>query len=98
MTPEQFRDHAHQLVDWMADYLRDVGSAPVTPDVTPGEIRASLPVAPPEQGQAFEQIFEDFQRQIVPGMTHWNHPGWFAYFPANSSLAMVCNCMLDVPS
>ena len=85
MTPEQFRAHAHQLVDWMADYLRDVGSRPVTPDVTPGQIRSSLPAAPPEQGESFERIFDDFQRQIVPGMTHWNHPGWFAYFPANSS-------------
>jgi aromatic-L-amino-acid decarboxylase len=85
MTPEQFRVHAHQLVDWMADYLRDVGSGPVTPDVTPGQIRASLPGEPPEQGEPFELIFEDFQRQIVPGMTHWSHPGWFAYFPANSS-------------
>lgn len=85
MTPEQFRAHAHQLVDWMADYLRDVGTGSITPDVKPGQIRSSLPPAPPEQGESFEQIFEDFQRQIVPGLTHWNHPGWFAYFPANTS-------------
>ncbi len=85
MTPDEFRAHAHQLVDWMADYLRDVGSLPVTPDVQPGQIRSLLPSAPPEQGEAFARIFQDFQHLIVPGMTHWNHPGWFAYFPANSS-------------
>ncbi len=94
MTPEQFRAHAHQLVDWMADYLRDVGSLPVTPDVLPGQVRAQLPASPPETGEPFPAIMADLDRVIMPGMTHWPHPGWFAYFAANNSppsiLAEMC--------
>lgn len=85
MTPDEFRAHAHQLVDWMADYLDPPGSRPITSTVQPGEIRSSLPPEPPEVGEPFAAIFRDFEQLIVPGMTHWNHPGWFAYFPANSS-------------
>jgi aromatic-L-amino-acid decarboxylase len=85
MTPEQFRHHAHELVDWMADYLRDVGKRPVVPAVAPGEIRRALPAEPPAAGEPFEAIAADFRELILPGMTHWNHPGWFGYFPANHS-------------
>ena len=85
MTPEQFRTHGHQLVDWMADYLGDVGTRRVVPDVKPGAIRRALPDAPPEQAEPFERLVADFERLILPGMTHWNHPGWFAYFAGNNS-------------
>ena len=85
MLSEDFRRHGHALVDWMADYLRDVGTLPVTPVVVPGELRAQLPDSPPLEGEAFETQFEDFRRLILPGVTHWNHPGWFAYFPCNNS-------------
>lgn len=85
MTPEEFRAHAHQLVDWMADYLRDVDALPVTPPVQPGQIRAALPAAAPQAGESIEAITADFRRLIVPGMTHWSHPGFFGYFPAGSS-------------
>ena len=85
MNHETFRAVAHQVVDWMADHLRDVEALPVVPDVAPGEIRAALPAAPPEGAEPFEAIWSDFLRIVVPGMTHWNHPGWFAYFPANHS-------------
>ncbi|MGE5092285.1 MAG: pyridoxal phosphate-dependent decarboxylase family protein [Bacillota bacterium] len=85
MTPEEFRHHAHQLVDWMADYLRDVGERRIVPEMQPGDVRRSLPVTPPATGEPFERIAADFRDVIVPGMTHWNHPGWFAYFPANHS-------------
>ncbi|MFN2315643.1 MAG: aspartate aminotransferase family protein [Gemmatimonadales bacterium] len=85
MTPEAFRAQAHQLVDWMADYLRDVPALPVTPAVQPGQIRAALPSAAPPAGESMEAIIEDFRRLIVPGMTHWSHPGFFGYFPAGSS-------------
>ncbi len=85
MHSEEFRRHAHELVDWMADYLRDVGTRPIVPYVKPGEIRRRLPATAPEAGEPFEQIVGDFERLILPGMAHWNHPGWFAYFPANHS-------------
>jgi aromatic-L-amino-acid decarboxylase len=94
MHPDEFRRHAHQLVDWMADYFRDVGQLPVTPEVQPGDVRRQLPQSPPEQGEPFQQLFEDFGRIIIPGMTHWNHPGWFAYFPANNSPPSVLAEML----
>ncbi len=85
MNPDEFRAHAHRVADWMADYLRDVGTLPVLPDVRPGDLRRALPTSPPVTGESFERIFADFERLIVPGMTHWNHPGFFAYFPANNS-------------
>lgn len=85
MHPDEFRATAHRLVDWMADYLRDVGDLPVTPDVQPGELRAALPARAPMAGEPIEAIVADFTRHIVPGMTHWGHPGFFGYFPAGSS-------------
>jgi aromatic-L-amino-acid decarboxylase len=85
MDPEAFRRHGHELVDWMAEYLARVGELPVTPDVGPGDLRRRLPPSPPESGEAFPSLFTDFRELIVPGMTHWNHPGWFAYFPGNNS-------------
>jgi len=85
MDPDEFRRHAHELADWMADYLRDVGTRRVVPDVSPGSIRRSLPGSPPETAEPFELIAADFRERIMPGMTHWNHPGWFGYFPANHS-------------
>jgi aromatic-L-amino-acid decarboxylase len=94
MHPDEFRRHAHQLADWMADYFRDVGQLPVTSEVRPGDVRRQLPPSPPDQGESFERLFEDFGRIIMPGMTHWNHPGWFAYFPGNNSPPSVLAEML----
>jgi aromatic-L-amino-acid/L-tryptophan decarboxylase len=85
MTTEEFRKHAHAMVDWMADYLETVESRPVKSPVRPGEIMNKLPVLPPQEGEAFEKIFDDFTSIILPGMTHWQHPSFFAYFPANNS-------------
>ncbi len=85
MQADEFRRHAHELVDWMADYLDGVSKLPVTPGVEPGDIARRLPSSPPEQGEPFAQLFADFQSIVLPGMTHWNHPGWFAYFPGNNS-------------
>jgi aromatic-L-amino-acid decarboxylase len=85
MDPESFRRYGHEIIDWLADYYRDIESRTVVPRVQPGQIRASLPVAAPERGESFDEILGDFRAQIVPGMTHWGHPGWFAYFPSNSS-------------
>ena len=94
MHPDEFRRHGHELVDWMADYFARVAELPVTPDVRPGEIRARLPAAPPAAGEPFERLFADFRELILPGMTHWNHPGWFAYFPGNNSPPSVLAEML----
>jgi aromatic-L-amino-acid decarboxylase len=94
MTPEEFRRHAHEVVDWMADYLEGVEAMPVAPSVAPGDIRRRLPPGPPEQGEPFAALFQDFQRVILPGMTHWNHPGWFAYFPCNNSPPSILGEML----
>lgn len=94
MHPEDFRRHAHELVDWMADYMAGVGELPVTPPVAPGDIRRRLSPAPPRAGEPFGALFEDFRSLIVPGMTHWNHPGWFAYFPGNNSPPSVLGEML----
>lgn len=85
MTPEQFRETAHQFVDWMADYLENIESLPVRSQSQPREIYDQLPDSPPQQSESMDQIFQDFKSIIVPGMTHWQHPKYFAYFPANSS-------------
>jgi len=85
MDSSEFRKHAHELVDWMADYLEQVREYPVKSQVAPGEIQKHLPAQPPVQGESFEAIFGDFQKIILPGITHWQHPSFMAYFPANSS-------------
>jgi aromatic-L-amino-acid/L-tryptophan decarboxylase len=82
---EAFRRHGHQLVDWVADYLAHVGERPIQPLVEPGEIRAKLPDAAPEDPEPFEAIVRDLDAVVLPGITHWQSPGWFAYFPCNNS-------------
>ena len=94
MTPDEFRTHAHDLVDWMADYMESVRSYPVRSPARPKEILNQLPAEPPEQPEPFTDIFEDFKRVILPGMTHWQHPSFFAYFPANASPPSVLAEML----
>ncbi|WP_241038315.1 aminotransferase class V-fold PLP-dependent enzyme [Blastococcus litoris] len=85
MTPEQFRQHGHEVVDWIADYWTRIGEFPVRSQVSPGDVRASLPAAPPEQGEPFSAVLSDLERVVLPGTTHWQHPGFFGYFPANTS-------------
>lgn len=94
MDPDEFRRHGHALVDWMADYFARVAELPVTPAMRPGEISTRLPAQPPASGEPFERLFADFREVILPGMTHWNHPGWFAYFPCNNSPPSVLAEML----
>jgi aromatic-L-amino-acid decarboxylase len=94
MDLDEFRRHGHALVDWMADYLEHVERRPVRAQVRPGAIAEQLPAAPPADGEPLERIFADFERIVLPGMTHWQHPGFFAYFPANSSPPSVLAEML----
>ena len=94
MRIEDFRRHAHVLVDWMADYLERVESYPVRAQVAPGEIAGRLPAAPPEDGEPMARIFADFEADVLPGMTHWQHPSFFAYFPAGASPPSVLAEML----
>ncbi len=85
MSPDEFRRQGHAMVDWIADYHSRVESFPVLSQVKPGEIRSKLPPSAPEQGEAFEKIFSDIERVILPGITHWQSPNFYAYFPSNSS-------------
>jgi aromatic-L-amino-acid decarboxylase len=85
MTPEQFRQHGHEVVDWIADYWSRIDSLPVRSQVSPGEVRASLPASAPESGEPFAAVLADLDRVVLPGVTHWQHPGFFGYFPANTS-------------
>ena len=94
MTPEEFRTHAHRLVDWMADYMSEVERFPVRAQTRPGDTASALPPAAPEAGEPMETVFADFERIVMPGMTHWQHPRFFAYFPANSSPPSVLAEML----
>ena len=82
---EDFREQAHRLADWIADYLEHPETFPVLARVRPGDIRNALPAHAPEHGEDFDAIFSDFERIILPGITHWNHPGFMAYFAITSS-------------
>ena len=85
MAPDEFRRQGLALVDWIASYLSQNDQYPVLSRARPGEIRDSLPLTPPESGTPFDEILSDFQRLILPGITHWNHPGFFAYFAISGS-------------
>jgi aromatic-L-amino-acid decarboxylase len=85
MTPDEFRRYGHAVVDWIADYQTRVESLPVMSRVKPGDIRAMLPERPPAQGEAFEELLKDMDRVMLPGITHWQSPNWFGYFPCNAS-------------
>jgi aromatic-L-amino-acid/L-tryptophan decarboxylase len=85
MTPDEFRRHGHAVVDWIADYQANIESFPVLSQVKPGEIRLLLPPEPPTRGETFESILRDVNSVILPGVTHWQSPNFFAYFPCNAS-------------
>jgi aromatic-L-amino-acid decarboxylase len=85
MSPEEFRASGHEVVDWIADYLRDIRDLPVLPNVQPGDLMDALPAVGPEHGESMDAILADFRDLIVPGITHWNHPRFFAYFSISAS-------------
>jgi aromatic-L-amino-acid decarboxylase len=85
MDLEEFRKHGHAVVDWIAEYYKRIESFPVLSQAAPGQIRASLPAQPPQQGESFERILQDVERLILPGITHWQSPNFYAFFPCNAS-------------
>ena len=85
MTPDELRRWGHEVVDWVADYWASLEDHPVVPPVAPGEVRSWLPAHPPEAPEDFAAVLADLDRVVVPGTTHWQHPGFHAYFPANTS-------------
>jgi aromatic-L-amino-acid/L-tryptophan decarboxylase len=89
MTPEEFRTHGHAVVDWIADYRARVQERPVMAQTAPGDIKAQLPVSPPEQPEPFGALLADLDTIIAPGLSHWQHPAFFGYFPCNGTLASV---------
>jgi len=91
---EEFREQAHQMVDWMADYYRSIDEYPVKSNVNPGDILKQIPDTAPREGESMSKIFDDFKKIIIPGITHWQNPKWFAYFQANSSYPSVLAEML----
>jgi len=94
MAPEEFRRWAQEVVDWMADYLAGVGELPVLPGVVPGELRSVLPSSAPERGEDFGRILSDYRNLVVPAVTHWNHPAFFAYFATTGSAPGILGEML----
>ncbi len=89
MNPEEFRRFGHQIVDWIADYRTQVAERPVMSRAEPGSVRRQLPEAPPLDPEAFETILQDLERVVLPGLSHWQHPRFFGYFPSNAELASV---------
>ena len=104
MDIDEFKKHGHRLVDWMAEYMGSVGKLTVRSQVKPGQITALQQEKPPKKGESMDSILEDFETNILPGVTHWQHPKFFAYFPANAAppsilaemlvSAMAAQCML----
>ncbi|AUF96805.1 aspartate aminotransferase family protein [Pseudomonas sp. 02C 26] len=95
MTPEQFRQHGHQLIDLIADYRQTIAERPVMAQVEPGYLKATLPVAAPDQGEPFEAILDDFNKLVMPGLSHWQHPDFYGYFPSNGTLSSVLGDFLS---
>lgn len=95
MTSEEFRRYGRAVVDWIADYYERIESLPVLSQVTPGQIRASLPAHPPQQGEDFTAMLRDVEEVILPGITHWQSPNFFAFFPSNTSAPAILGDLLS---
>ncbi|MFZ9915696.1 MAG: pyridoxal-dependent decarboxylase, partial [Phycisphaerales bacterium] len=89
LDADGFRRAGHALVDWIADYRATIAARPVAELPEPGAVRAMLPPRAPERGEPIDAILADLDRVVMPGIVHWQHPGWFAYFPANSSFESI---------
>jgi aromatic-L-amino-acid/L-tryptophan decarboxylase len=85
MDTQEFRRVGHELVDWIADYFERIEDLPVLAAIEPGDLKSQLPSSPPEHGEPMEKIVSDLDRLIVPALTHWSHPSFFAYFATSTS-------------
>lgn len=95
MTPEQFRQHGHQLIDLIADYRQTVAERPVMAQVEPGYLKAALPASAPQQAEPFAAILKDVDQLLMPGLSHWQHPDFYGYFPSNGTLSSVLGDFLS---
>lgn len=95
MTPDQFRKYGKEIIDWIADYYENIEKFPVLSQINPGDIKNQLPGTPPTEGQPFDQIMGDVNEIIMPGITHWQSPNFYAYFPSNSSGPSVLGDLLS---
>ncbi len=95
MTPDEFRQHGHAMIDHIADYMRDVASYPVLSRVAPGDVAALLPDEPPSEGESWDAIIADIDRVVMPGLTHWQSPNFYAYFPATTSPPAILGDLLS---
>ena len=95
MTPEEFRTSGYALIDMIADYLEGVGEQRIVPDIEPGGVRAMLPEHPPTEPESWAAVMADIDRVVLPGITHWQHPNWFAFFPANTSYPSILGELLS---
>lgn len=95
MTPEQFRKEGKKVIDWIADYYENIEKYPVLSQVQPGEIKASLPKKAPQQSESMEEMMRDIDKKIMPGITHWQSPNFYAYFPANTSFPAILGDLIS---
>lgn len=89
MDIPEFRRRGHQLIDWIADYRESIASRPVMAQTAPGDVRAKLPGSPPLHGESFDAVMADLDAIVMPGLSHWQHPSFFGYFPSNGTLASI---------
>ncbi|MBT3634764.1 MAG: aminotransferase class I/II-fold pyridoxal phosphate-dependent enzyme [Candidatus Marinimicrobia bacterium] len=94
MTPEEFKKYGYEIIDWIADYRSNISDYPVMSTIQPGTVRERLPDSPPENPDPFESVINDLDNIILPGISHWNHPNNFAYFPSNATLPSVLGDLL----
>ena len=89
MNIQEFRKYGYQAIDWIADFYENIEKAPVSPNIEPGDIKAKLPLSAPQYPEPFENIFKDINEIIMPGITQWQSPNWFGYFPSNASFPSI---------
>lgn len=95
MTPDEFRSNGYQMIDLIADYLETVEDRRIVPDIEPGDVRAMLPEHPPAAAEPWADVMADIERVVLPGITHWQHPNWFAYWPANTTYSSILGELLS---